>query len=255
MQRNDLEIYTVNAADWWDESALFYTLNHLNEPRFEYFDRHLPNWNGVKVLDVGCGGGFSCEFMAKRGAIVSGVDLSPACIESARLHAQKTRLTIDYRAGVAEQLPFESNQFDCVVCVDVLEHIADLAQTLREVSRVLKPGGIFFFDTPNRTLFSKIVLIWVLEDILRKIPRGIHDWNKFIKPEELIPLLRSQGFGNIEIEGFNLLGRNLREHVQAYRYYRQTQRFQVKFGDPRSLMYIGKALKLDSESATDAGRS
>lgn len=121
-----------------------YALYHLNEPRFNFFDSYIPNWNNLRVLDVGCGGGFSCEYIANRGAIVSGIDQSAKCIEQACIHAVKNRLNIDYQYGYAEAIPFQDSTFDVVVCVDVLEHVADLVKTILEISRVLKPGGLFF---------------------------------------------------------------------------------------------------------------
>lgn len=244
IRRNNLEFYDLSAAEWWNQDSQIYALNYLNPARFAFFDRFLTAWNDRSVLDVGCGGGFSCEFMAQRGAIVSGVDQSSACIESAKAHAIQGGLAIDYRWGVAENLPFESEQFDCVVCVDVLEHVADLQKTIQEIQRVLKPEGLFFFDTVNRTFKSRLVMIWLLENLLQEVPPGIHDWNKFIKPQELIELMQQAGFSAIEIQGFNLFGESILDNIQAYFYYRKTQKFQVSISPNQSLMYIGKATKL-----------
>ncbi|HEY9907158.1 MAG TPA: bifunctional 2-polyprenyl-6-hydroxyphenol methylase/3-demethylubiquinol 3-O-methyltransferase UbiG [Thermosynechococcaceae cyanobacterium] len=248
IQRNDLEFYDLSAAEWWDENAKIYALNSLNPARFAFFDRYLTLGSGCKVLDVGCGGGFSCEFLARRGAIVSGVDQSAPCIESAKAHALESGLTIDYQQSVAEILPFDSEQFDCVVCVDVLEHVADLSAVIQEIQRVLKPNGLFFFDTVNRTFKSKLMMIWLLEDLLQEIPRGIHDWHKFIKPEELSTLMQQVGFAEIEMQGFNLFGRSIFEQIRAYRYYRKTKQFQISISSDLSLSYIGKAVKLNSHA-------
>lgn len=244
MKRNDLEFYTVNAEQWWDENATIYRLNYLNPARFNYFDRHLAHWRGVRVLDVGCGGGFTSEFLAQRGAIVAGIDQSSACIEAAKNHAVQGGLTINYQQGVAEVLPYSDTSFDCVVCVDVLEHVANLRHTLQEIYRVLKPGGFFFFDTINRTLKSKIIMIWLLENILHEIPRGVHDWSQFIRPDELSEHLNRIGFRDIEIQGFNIFGETIVDHLRAYRYYKQTRNFQICINDDRSVMYIGKAVKI-----------
>jgi 2-polyprenyl-6-hydroxyphenyl methylase / 3-demethylubiquinone-9 3-methyltransferase len=243
MKRNDLEFYDRTAAEWWDQDAKIYALHHLNLPRFSYFDRHVPYWQGVVVLDVGCGGGFSCEFMAQRGAIVHGIDQSPNCIAIAQDHAIKQNLAIDYQQGFAEALPYAAHTFDAVVCVDVLEHVADLRQTVAEVHRVLKPGGLFLFDTINRTYRSRLVMIWLLENLLQEIPRGIHDWHKFINPAELISLMQ-EGFTAIEIKGFNILGETWLQNIQAYRHYKQTGGFQVSISDNLSVSYIGKAVKI-----------
>ena len=245
-QRNDLDFYNRVADEWWCETAKIYALYHLNPARFQYFDHHISSWAGLKVLDVGCGGGFSCEYLARRGAIVHGIDQSPSCIAAAQKHASVSQLAIDYCHAYAESLPYPDQSFDVVVCVDVLEHVADLQQTIAEIHRVLKPGGMFCFDTINRTFKSKLIMIWLLEDWLRQIPRGIHDWQKFIKPKELQNLMVKKGFEAIEIQGFNVLGETVRENIEAYLHYRKTGAFKIRFSDNTSVMYIGKAKRLST---------
>lgn len=241
-QKNDLEFYDRSAAQWWHPSSKIYALHHLNPLRFQYFDRYLTNWQGLKVLDVGCGGGFSCEFLAARGAKVFGIDRSKNCIAIAKVHAA-SRFEIDYQLGYAEDLPYPDNYFDVVLCVDVLEHVADWQQAVAETYRVLQPGGIFCFDTINRTFKSQLITIWLLEEILQEIPRGVHDWEKFIKPEELTGLMQQYGFSNIEIEGFNLFGDSIWGAVVAYWHYKKTGGFRVSLNDDTSVMYVGKAEK------------
>lgn len=243
MKKNDLEFYDLSADNWWQEDAKIYALYHLNQPRFDFFDRYVRNWQGLKALDVGCGGGFSCEFMAKKGVRVSGIDRSIKCIIKAQAHAAISGLEIDYRQGLAEQLPYSDNTFDVVICVDVLEHIVSLNRVISEIYRILKPQGLFFFDTINRNFKSKVIMIWLLENILREIPRGIHDWQKFIKPEELTSLLNKTGFNSIDVKGFNLFGETLYHNIIAYLYYKQTGSFKAKINTNTSLMYIGKAVK------------
>ena len=244
MKKNDLAFYDFCAAQWWHPQAKIFALHHLNPLRFEYFDRHIANWQGLKVLDVGCGGGFSCEFMAARGATVFGIDQSQNCIATAKAHAADNGFEIEYQHGLAESLPYPDNYFDVVICVDVLEHIADLKQTLAEIQRVLKPGGVFCFDTINRTFKSQFIMIWLLEEILQEIPRGIHDWKKFIKPEELTCLMQHNDFVNIEVKGFNLFGNTVWDHIAAYGRYKKTGGFSVSINDNTSVMYIGKARKI-----------
>ncbi len=243
MPRNDLTFYDRSAAEWWQPDAKIFTLSQLNPPRFQFFDRYVPNWAGLQVLDVGCGGGYTCEFLAKRGAKVAGVDSSQACIEAAKAHAIAQTLVIDYRWGNAEALPFESAQFDVVTCVDVLEHVASAERAIAEIHRVSKPGGLFLFDTINRTCKAQVIFIWLLEDILQEIPRGIHDWKQFIPPEDLTEWMVRSGFETIEIKGFNILGSNPLEHLMAYLHYRKTGQFQLKLTSDLSLMYIGKATR------------
>lgn len=243
MKKNDLQFYDLSADIWWQSDAKIYALYYLNQPRFDFFDRYVPSWQGLRVLDVGCGGGFSCEFMARRGAIVCGVDQSAKCIKQAQEHAAISGLPIEYQQAFAENLPYQANYFDIVVCVDVLEHVADLRKTIYEVSRVLQPNGLFLFDTINRTVKSQFVMIWLLENILREIKRGIHDWKKFIKPEELTDLLHNHGFASIEINGFDLFGEDLFDNILAYIHYKKTGGFKAKITHNTSLIYIGKAIK------------
>lgn len=241
--KNNLEFYDQSANSWWQKEAKVYALYYLNPLRFEYFDRHIKSWQGLKVLDVGCGGGFSCEYIAARGSKVFGIDRSLTCINAAIAHAAGSGLAIDYQCGLAENLPYPENYFDVVLCVDVLEHITDPKQAITEIYRVLKPGGVFCFDTINRTFKSWLIMIWLLEEVLKEIPQGIHDWQKFIKPEELTTLMQKAGFINIDIQGFNLFGENLGENLAAYWRYKKTGDFRVGFNKNTSVMYIGKAEK------------
>ncbi len=232
VQKNELEYYNLNADKWWKENANLHSLYYFNKPRFEFFDNSVPNWQRLKALDVGSGGGFTCEFMAKRGVIVSGVDPSLNSIQIAQKHAIESGLKIDYRHGFAEDLPYEENSFDIVTCVDVLEHVADLNKVISEINRVLKPNGLFFFDTINRTLKSRAIMIWLLENITKDIDRGVHDWRKFIKPKELLGLLKTNGFTDVTIKGFNFKGRD-----------KKTGEIRVSLNEDTSVMYIGKAVK------------
>lgn len=244
MKKNDLEFYDLSAANWWSPQAKIFALYHLNQPRFEFFDRYIRNWQDLKVLDVGCGGGFTCEFMAKKGAVVSGIDQSQKCITKAEEHANSSKFKINYLQGLAEEIPFSNSTFDIVTCVDVLEHVANLPQTVSEIHRVLKPNGLFLFDTINRNFKSKFIMIWLLENLLKEIPQGVHDWHKFIQPKELQEIMENQRFTDIEIKGFDLFGNNLFQNIQSYLFYKSTGRFKVKISNKTDLMYIGKAVKV-----------
>jgi len=246
MQRNNLAFYDQQAPQWWSETATIFPLSKLNPLRFQYFDRFIPSWNGLKVLDIGCGGGYTCEFLAKRGAVVTGLDQSIACIEAARVHAEMSGLEINYHAGVGENLPFDSNYFDTAICVDVLEHVQSPAATVAEISRVLKPGGVFCFDTINRTWQSRWIMIWLLEDVLKMIPSGIHDWQKFVPPQELNALLEKNEFSSITMQGFDLFGRNPMMHIATLYHFWKTGEFQVRFDDDTQVIYIGIARKQKS---------
>lgn len=244
MKKNDLEFYDLSAENWWSPQAKIFALYHLNPPRFEFFDRYAGNWQDLKVLDVGCGGGFTCEFMAQKGAVVSGIDQSQKCIIKAQEHANNSELKINYLQGLAEEIPFSNSVFDIVTCVDVLEHVANLPQTVSEIYRVLKPNGLFLFDTINRNLKSKFIMIWLLENLLKEIPQGVHDWHKFIQPKELQEIMQ-QKFTDIEIKGFDLFGNNLWQNIQSYLRYKMTGGFKAEISNNIDLMYIGKAVKVE----------
>jgi 2-polyprenyl-6-hydroxyphenyl methylase/3-demethylubiquinone-9 3-methyltransferase len=193
--RNDLSIYRTYAPNWWDGSQRFLRLLHNLVPaRLAHFDEIVGTWRGRTVLDLGCGGGFMSEALAKRGATVIGVDPSEAAIAAAQAHADAEGVAIDYRVGSGEAIPLPDAHADCVVCVDVLEHVADLEAVLDEVARVLKPGGLFLFDTINRTPLAALVIVHLGESVLGLLPRGTHDPAKFIKPAELSARLAQRGF-------------------------------------------------------------
>lgn len=183
--RNDLTIYDTVADRWWsDDIRWVRTLKNLVPGRLSWFDRHI-DWQGKAVLDLGCAGGFMAEALAARGAQVTGIDPAADAIAAARAHARTQGLDISYDVGVGEALPYVADSFDAVVCVDVLEHVADLNKVLSEVARTLRPGGLFLYDTINRNPLARLATITVAEDMLRLLPRGTHDPAMFIKPREL----------------------------------------------------------------------
>lgn len=245
MQRNNLSYYDQWAAQWWNKSATVAPLSRLNPLRFQFFDQYITDWRGLSVLDIGCGGGFTCEFLAERGAQVTGIDQSAACIAAASRHADEVNLKISYQQGYAEQLPFHDAAFDVVVCVDVLEHVEDPQQTIAEIGRVLGPSGWFCFDTINRTWQSKLVMIWLLENTLRQIPCGVHDWDKFIKPAELVGMIEEQKMQTVAVNGFDLFGKGVLGKWKSLRRYWESGEFQVSFEGDR-VMYIGAATKAAS---------
>ena len=150
------------------------------------------------------------EAMARRGANVTGIDPAAAAIDAARCHARDSGLRITYDVGVGEALPYNAAGFDAVVCVDVLEHVADLDMVLAEVARVMRPGGLFLFDTINRNPLARLATITVAEDILRLLPRGTHDPAMFIKPLELHHALHGAGLVPGPMTGLGPRGMNRR---------------------------------------------
>ncbi len=208
--RNDLTIYDKVAARWWsDEIRWVRTLKNLVPGRLRWFDRQI-DWRGKAVLDLGCAGGFMAEAMAQRGAIVTGIDPARDAIDAARAHARAAGLRIGYDTGLGEALPYSDASFDAVVCVDVLEHVADLDLVLAQVARVLRPGGLFFYDTINRNVLARLATITLAEDLLHLLPRGTHDPAKFIKPSELRRAMQGAGLVAGAITGLGPRGLNRR---------------------------------------------
>jgi len=205
----DNEIYDRHADTWWSEDGFLHLLKTaVNPARFGYFKRVLTQTlrrdpEGRSVLDVGCGGGILAEEFARLGCQVTGVDPSAPSLAAAQQHAAQEGLAITYRQSAGERLPFPADAFDVICCCDVLEHVADVSAVLAEIARVLTPGGVFFYDTINRTGKSKLVAIKLMQEWSwsRIMPPGLHDWDLFIKPEELAASLRQAGLDPRELVG------------------------------------------------------
>jgi 2-polyprenyl-6-hydroxyphenyl methylase/3-demethylubiquinone-9 3-methyltransferase len=192
----DNEIYNAPGDAWWDENQPLHTLRtFMNPARMQYFTSVFSARGvdpaGKVVIDIGCGGGLFAEDVARLGASVIGIDPAPGAIAAARKHAAGAGLPIDYRTGPGEHLPADDACADIVYCVDVLEHVADVDAVVGEAARVLRPGGLFLFDTINRTRISKLVLIKLCQDwpMTAWMPPGLHDWSQFITPAELRDVL------------------------------------------------------------------
>jgi len=206
----DNEIYNAPGDIWWDEKQPLYTLRTMMNPgRMQYFasvftERGL-EVAGKVVIDVGCGGGLFAEEIARLGALVIGIDPAPGAIATAQKHAAEAGLDIDYRIGSGEHLPADGACADIVYCVDVLEHVTDVDAVLAETARVLKPGGLFLFDTINRTLVSKLVAIKLCQQwpVTAWMPPDLHDWNQFITPAELREVLARH---QLRVEGLTGFG-------------------------------------------------
>ena len=229
--RNDLTIYDRVADQWWsDDIRWVRTLKNLVPGRLRWFDTRI-DWAGRDVLDLGCAGGFMAEAMAQRGATVTGIDPAAQAIAAARAHAHGQGLNIRYDVGVGEALPYPDAAFDAVVCVDVLEHVADLPRVLAEVTRVLRPGGLLLFDTINRNRLARLATITIAENILRLLPRGTHDPAMFIKPQELRRAMVNAGLVPGKFTGLGPRGIN--------------RRFDLTFGPLplTAVLYMGSARK------------
>src|SRR5262249_31822701 len=204
----DNDVYDRLGGSWWEESSPLNLLHGITPGRFGYFREVLGlqrnAWvRGLRALDIGCGGGFLAEEFAALGCQVAAVDPSPVSIDAARGHAAARGLDLDSRVGAGEQLPFQDSAFDLVYCCDVLEHVSDLDRVVSETARVLKPGGLYLFDTINRTLKSKLLVIKAMQQwrLTRITDAAIHDWDMFIRPAELAVVLGRHGLETGEMVG------------------------------------------------------
>jgi 2-polyprenyl-6-hydroxyphenyl methylase/3-demethylubiquinone-9 3-methyltransferase len=196
----DNALYDRMADGWWNEQGFLHALAALNPARFGYMRRVLLEElrlapAGLRVLDVGCGGGLLAEEFARLGCAVTGVDPSEESLAAARTHAAGQGLAIEYQRASGEALPFADGSFDVVYCCDVLEHVTDVDQVIGETARVLAPGGTYFFDTINRTLASRLIVITLLQECrwTALMPPRLHDWHMFIRPAELRGELERRG--------------------------------------------------------------
>jgi 2-polyprenyl-6-hydroxyphenyl methylase/3-demethylubiquinone-9 3-methyltransferase len=212
IDQNEIDQFSRHAADWWNPDGALRPLHKLNPTRLKYIRDQVCGHYGLKagahdalkhlsILDIGCGGGLLCEPMARLGASVTGLDASGEAIEMARSHATQSGLKIDYRAGSAEDFARTGKKFDVVTALEILEHVADVDSLLRSVAALVKPGGIAIFSTVNRTAKSYLLGIVAAEYILKWVPRGTHDWRKFIRPSELSAHLAASGLTVSDIIG------------------------------------------------------
>jgi 2-polyprenyl-6-hydroxyphenyl methylase/3-demethylubiquinone-9 3-methyltransferase len=211
MQAIDNAIYDRIPDEWWSDESFMALLRHaVNPPRFGYFRKVLERLGraapSLSVLDVGCGGGLLAEEFAALGCAVTGVDRSAPTLRAARAHARQNHLDIEYLEGDAMRLPFGAGRrFDVVCCCDVLEHVDDVGHVVAEIARVLRPGGVFFFDTINRTWQSRLLAIKFAQDWwpTRLVPRNVHVWENFVRPQELAAHLRASRMSHVEFAGLS----------------------------------------------------
>ena len=205
--------FEAMAAEWWDPNGKFKPLHMLNPCRLDYicaqiaaeFDRDLSGpapFDGLRILDIGCGGGLLAEPMARLGATVVGADAAERNIPVAQVHAKHSGLTIDYRHTTAEALAEADEAFDVVLNMEVVEHVADPPAYLRACHDLLKPGGLMVCSTINRNPKSFVMAIIGAEYVMRWLPKGTHDWQKFITPDELYALIEGAGLRPVDKKGF-----------------------------------------------------
>jgi 2-polyprenyl-6-hydroxyphenyl methylase/3-demethylubiquinone-9 3-methyltransferase len=207
----ELEKFSQLAHRWWDPASEFKPLHDINPLRLEYIDR-IAQLNGKTVLDVGCGGGILSESMAGLGAKVTGIDLGDKALQVAKLHLLESGKQVEYRKVAVEALAAEKPGFyDVVTCMEMLEHVPDPAAVVAACARLAKPGGHVFFSTLNRNPKSYLFAVIGAEYVLNLLPRGTHDYAKFIKPSELAHYCRNAG-----LDVNDLVGMSYNPFSQAY---------------------------------------
>jgi len=213
IDESEIAKFEAMAAEWWDTEGKFKPLHMLNPTRLDYITRQIAAefgrdltqplpFKGLRLLDIGCGGGLLCEPMARLGADVVGADAAPRNIPVAQVHAEQSGLVIDYRHTTAEAMAEAGEQFDIVLNMEVIEHVADPQAYLNACHALLKPGGLHICSTINRNPRSFAMAIVGAEYVMRWLPKGTHEWNKFITPDELYGLLRTAGLDPVDRKGF-----------------------------------------------------
>jgi len=207
INKEEIQKFSKLADEWWDVKGKFKPLHMFNPIRIEYIKEKISNHfnksqslRGLKILDIGCGGGLISEPMANLGADVTGIDASEKNIKVAKIHAQKNNIKINYINKSPEQLT-ETEKFDVILNLEIVEHVDNLNLYIKSCNQLLKKNGLMFTATLNKTFVSYLKAIIGAEYILRWLPIGTHDWNKFIKPEELERLLSKENFFTVDLKG------------------------------------------------------
>ncbi len=215
INKEEIQKFSKLADEWWDAKGKFKPLHMFNPVRIEYITEKIKSHfnlsddlsnnflQGKKILDIGCGGGLISEPLARLGGSITGIDASKKNIEVAKLHAKKSNLKINYQDKSPEQLD-STEKFDIILNLEIIEHVENVDLYLKSCSNLIKKGGLMFTATLNRTATSYIKAIVGAEYVLRWLPIGTHDWNKFIKPEELEKMLGDKKFKTVDIKGLEL---------------------------------------------------
>lgn len=212
VDRAELDRFAAHSAGWWDPQGSFAPLHQLNPVRLDFIRREclarfgrdgrsLQPFTGLTLLDIGCGGGLIAEPMARLGFRVTGIDAGAEAIEVAREHAAATGLAIDYRAATAEATAALGERFDAVLALELVEHVADRDVFFAAVGQLAKPGGLFIGATINRTARSFALAIVAAEYVLGWLPRGTHEWQRFVRPSEFVLGLRRAGVQATRLKG------------------------------------------------------
>ncbi|HZF64827.1 MAG TPA: bifunctional 2-polyprenyl-6-hydroxyphenol methylase/3-demethylubiquinol 3-O-methyltransferase UbiG [Chitinophagaceae bacterium] len=253
----DNNVYNAEGDIWWNGNTVMHLLKtSINPWRVGYSSRIIKhvgiNPIGKMALEVGCGGGILTEEIRKMGYATTGIDPSAESLHTATHHAKASGLDIWYDKGTGENLPYANASFDCVFCCDVLEHVQDLPKVIAQIARVLKPNGVFFYDTLNRTVISKLVAIKIWQEWKRWafMPPNLHVWEMFIKPSEIKELLQKNDFDWKEHKGSSpnisipkMLG-YLRKRAQGeWTYTDLGRKFWLVESNDMNILYAGYAIK------------
>ncbi len=207
----EIEKFSALASRWWDTHSEFKTLHDINPLRIDYIDRQCGGLAGKKVLDIGCGGGILAEAMAAKGADVTGIDMAELSLDVAKMHLHESGLKVNYQLITAEQFAAENeSQFDVICCLEMLEHVPDPASIINAATQALKPQGTLVLSTLNRNVKSFMLAIVGAEYIMKMLPKGTHEYQKFLKPSELAQAARAASLEVIDITGmsYNPLSKN-----------------------------------------------
>lgn len=211
----EVEQFSRIADEWWDTTGKFKPLHQINPVRIAYLRDHIATHfgrdvasdaplNGLSLIDIGCGGGLIAEPFARLGADVTGLDASEKNIKTASVHAEQAGLDVNYLAGSAEAKAEEGTQYDVVFALEIIEHVADVESFMTACCALVKPGGLLFVTTINRTMKSFAFAIVGAEYVLRWLPRGTHQWNKFLRPSEIERHTRLHGLTHLDTSGMVL---------------------------------------------------
>ena len=194
-------IFDKLSDEWWDENGSFKALHSFNLIRLDYLKKNYLNksLNGLRILDVGCGGGILCEPLSRLGADVTGIDTNEKAIKVAKEHAKIKNLKINYINAELSQV--EKCSFDIITCMEVLEHVENVNQIISISNNILRKNGFFFGSTINKTLTSYLLAILFAENVFQIVPRGTHEWKKFLKPNFVKKKFLENGFNNFQVQG------------------------------------------------------
>jgi 2-polyprenyl-6-hydroxyphenyl methylase/3-demethylubiquinone-9 3-methyltransferase len=214
IDENEVEKFSKIADEWWDANGKFKPLHKFNPIRLNFFKQEICKFfdrdeklltplDGLKILDIGCGGGLVAEPISRLGAELVAIDASQKNINVAKIHAEKSDLKIDYQCISAEDLASQNQQFDVVLALEIIEHVADVEKFIEACAKLVKPNGLLFVATLNRTAKSLLMAKFGVEYILRWLPIGTHDWRKFLKPSEIENIAKNQQIQLQKIQGFS----------------------------------------------------